>query len=189
MEENGQRPEQGPILVTGASGGVGSLAVDVFARRGYAVTALSGKPHAREYLKALGAGEIIAPRDLEMGTRALEPARWGGAVDTVGGEMLAWLTRTVRPWGNIASIGLAGGSNLQTTVMPFILRGVSLLGISSANCPVERRRRTWQRLAGELHPRHVDTIVTGLVTLEQMPAVFKRMLEGGAIGRTVVKIS
>ena len=188
MEENGQRPDMGPILVSGASGGVGSLAIDVFAGRGYRVTAVSGKKDARKYLKTLGASQVIAPRDLEMGKRPLEKARWGGAVDTVGGEMLAWLTRTVEPWGNIASIGLAGGSELETTVMPFILRGVSLLGVSSANCPYELRRRTWERLAGELHPGHLDTIVTDLVTLEQMPAIFERMLEGGLTGRTVVRI-
>jgi len=112
----------------------------------------------------------------------------GGAIDNLGGEVLAWLTRTVRPWGNIASIGLAAGTELHTTVMPFILRAVSLLGVSSANCPPARRRALWSRLATDLRPRHLDRIVTRVVGLDQLPEVFETLLAGQSRGRIVVSI-
>lgn len=188
MEANGQRPEMGPIVVTGATGGVGSLAVDLFARRGYEVVAVTGKPEAEGYLKDLGASRVLLRQDLSMGSRPLERALWGGAVDNVGGEMLAWLTRTTRPWGNIVSIGLAGGSELHTTVMPFILRGVCLLGVTAANCPLERRREVWTRLAGDLRPACLDRIVSRVVGLRDLMPVFQEMLEGRTRGRTVVRI-
>ena len=123
-----------------------------------------------------------------MGRQPLEKMQWGGAIDNVGGDLLAWLTRTISLWGNIASIGLAGGSELHTTVMPFILRGVSLLGISSANCPMPLRRRIWQRLATDLRPRHLTRIVTATVPLDAVSAVSQQMLAGTHRGRTVVKI-
>ena len=139
MEDNGQRPERGPILVTGATGGVGSFAVDMLSGLGYRVAALTGRSQEQDYLTALGANEIVLRQDLEMGSRPLERGLWGGAVDNVGGEILAWLTRTVKPQGCIASIGLAGGQELHTTVMPFIIRGVSLLGIDSAACEMAQK--------------------------------------------------
>ncbi len=189
MEENGQRPELGPILVTGASGGVGNFAIDMFAAQGYELVVVTGKTDANDYLKALGASEIIARQSLQLDGRPLEKSLWGGAVDTVGGKMLGWLTRTVRAWGNIASIGLAGGSELHTTVMPFILRGVSLLGISSANCPASLRRQIWTRLAGDLRPRHLDLITQKTLRLDELMEEFDRMLAGNSRGRVVVQIA
>ena len=142
MLANGQDPALGPILVTGASGGVGSMAVAIFARLGYQVTAISGKPEVQDWLRGLGATEVL-PRDaLADARRPLEAARWGGAVDNVGGELLAQITRTVVPGGNIASIGLVGGHELHTTVMPFILRGISLLGCNSVDVPYPVRQVT-----------------------------------------------
>jgi NADPH2:quinone reductase len=188
MEQNGQRPAHGPVLVSGATGGVGSHAVDLFAGRGYEVVALSRKPDADGYLAALGASRVLDPAEVVHNDAPLEKALWGGAVDTVGGDTLAWLTRTVKPWGNIAGIGLAGGAELHTTVMPFILRGVSLLGITSANCPVERRHRVWQRLVTDLKPCHLDKMVAGEVTLDELPGVFEKVLSGQHRGRYLVKL-
>lgn len=188
MEDNGQKPDQGPILVTGATGGVGNLAIDMLAGLGYTVVALTGKREAAEDLKTLGASQILFRQTLEMGQHPLEKGQWGGAIDTVGGGILSWLTRTVLPWGSIASIGLAGGSELHTTVMPFILRGVSLLGISSADCPMPLRQHIWQRLAADLRPKHLNQIVTGTVSLEELLPVFEAMLAGTHRGRTVVSI-
>jgi len=188
MEVNGQRPEMGPILVTGASGGVGSFAINLFDGEGYEVVAVSGKPELQGYLEHLGAAEVIDREAARAGRHALERGRWGGAVDTLGGEMLAGITRSVKPWGNIAAIGLAGGHELHTTVMPFILRGVSLLGINSAGCPHELRQELWQRLASDLRPRHLEEIVDRVITLEQLPEAFERMLAGQSHGRTLVKV-
>jgi len=188
MEDNGQRPDRGPILINGATGGVGSFAIGMFRGLGYEVTAVSGKAAQHDYLRALGATEILSRHDLEYGKRPLERAVWGGAVDNVGGEMLAWLTRTVRPWGNIASIGLVGGIGLDTTVMPFILRGISLLGINSVLCPVSVRDAVWVRLASDLRPMVLDRIVTREIPLAQLPTVFDEYIAGDVVGRTVVRI-
>lgn len=188
METNGQAPEQGPIVVTGATGGVGSLTIDMLEALGYEVTALTGKDESHDYLRSLGAAQILDRKGLDTGKRPLEKAQWAGAVDNVGGEILAWLTRTVQPWGNIASVGLAGGAELKTTVMPFILRGVALLGVTSSGCPTALRRTLWQRLAGDLKPRHLDRIVSREVELEALPGVFDEMLAGKTSGRTLVKI-
>lgn len=189
LEQNGLQPDQGPVIVSGATGGVGSIAIDLLDGRGYEVVALTGKTAEALYLKGLGAGSLLLRTDLPAGKRPLEQAQWAGAVDNVGGELLAWLTRTVKPWGSIASIGMAGGSELDTTVMPFILRGVSILGITSANCPMPRRRRIWQRLAGDLGPRHLDAIVSRVVGLDDLPAVFEQLLAGQHRGRTVVQLA
>ena len=188
MEVNGQRPEMGPVLVTGASGGVGSFAVNIFDGEGYEVTAASGKADQTAYLEHLGAREVIPREKVKSGHHALERGKWGGAVDNVGGEMLAGITRTTKPWGNIASIGLAGGHELNTTVMPFILRGVSLLGINSAGCPQDIREEVWQRLATDLKPRQLDEILTRTVSLEALPEVFEAMLSGQILGRVLVSI-
>ena len=189
LEQNSLQPDQGPVIVSGATGGVGSMAIDLLDGRGYEVVALTGKTAEALYLKGLGAGSLLLRADLPAGKRPLEQAQWAGAVDNVGGELLAWLTRTVKPWGSIASIGMAGGSELDTTVMPFILRGVSILGITSANCPMQRRRRIWQCLAGDLGPRHLDAIVSGVVGLDDLPAVFGQLLSGQHRGRTVVQLA
>ncbi len=187
MESNGQRPEMGPILVTGATGGVGSLAVNLFHGAGYDVTAVTGKDDQHDYLKLIGASQVLSRDALQLGSHPLERGRWGGAVDNVGGETLAGLTRTVKPWGSIAAIGLAAGIELNTTVMPFILRGISLLGINSADCPHALRNKIWQRLATDLHPKHLDDIVDRVIHLEQLPEVFDEMLKGEVRGRILVQ--
>ncbi len=189
LEANGQRPDIGPLLITGASGGVGSLAVDIFSGRGYAITAMTGKTDRHEFLKALGAAEIIGRGELPEGERPLEKAVWGGAVDNVGGPVLATLTRTVHPWGSIAAVGLTAGVDLHTTVMPFILRGIGLLGINSAGCPQPLRGELWHRLASDLRPRHLEQIVSEVVRLEEVPAMFGRMLRGETSGRVVVDLA
>jgi NADPH2:quinone reductase len=188
MEQNGLQPDMGPICVTGATGGVGSFAVDLLDAAGYQAVAVTGKADQHDYLKALGASEVIAREDLETKGRPMEKARWAGAIDNVGDGMLAELLRTTVPWGSIASIGLAGGPELNTTVMPFILRGVSLLGVTSANCPQERRREVWNRLGSDWKPRHIDSIVSATVGLDELPGVFERTLAGEIRGRTVVQI-
>ncbi|HPE59328.1 MAG TPA: oxidoreductase [Thiolinea sp.] len=188
MEQLGQQPDMGPVIVTGATGGVGSFAIDMLAARGYQVTALTGKPDYHPYLQALGASEFLNRHTLEMGTKPLESMRWGGAVDNVGADTLAWLTRTTRPFGNIASIGLAGGYQLETTVMPFILRGVSLIGINSIEMPTRMRTEAWQRLGDDLKPRHLDHIVTREVAFDALPEAFAPYLESSVVGRTVVRV-
>lgn len=189
MQDNGQTAEKGPILVNGATGGVGSFAIDMFSSLGYQVVALTGKTDQADYLKEIGATEIVSRHDLQMGTRPLERAQWGGAVDNLGGDALSWLTRTVKPWGNIASIGLAAGVKLNTSVMPFILRGVSLLGINSVECPRAVRDNAWQRLATDLRPQHIDRIANHEIQFDQLPSVFNAYIEGKITGRTVVQIS
>jgi len=188
MEQNGQHPGLGPILVSGATGGVGSVAIDLLSGRGYSVVALTGKPGAAAYLERLGAGRVLERQSIVASDRPLLSAEWGGAVDNVGGEVLAWLLQTVGPWGNIASIGMAGGSELHTTVMPMILRGVSMLGITSANCPMERRMRIWSRLASDLRPAHLAEIVTEIIRLEDLPRSFEALLAGSHRGRFVVAL-
>lgn len=188
MRDNGQRPELGPILVTGASGGVGCVAVALFARLGYEVVALSGKPHLTDWLMALGASRVVGRDALAESTRPLEKAVWGGAVDNVGGDLLARITRTVVPYGNIAAIGLAGGHQLVTTVMPFILRGVSLLGCHSVDIAQPLRGELWGQLARALRPADLEHMVSETVGLDGLPEVFERMLAGETHGRTLVEI-
>ncbi len=188
MEQNGQTPGGGPIAVTGATGGVGSIAVDMLATRGYQVVAVSGKADAGEYLKALGATEVLDRKSLDLGSRPLENARFAGAIDNLGGEVLTWLTRTVDFWGNIASIGLAASPELKTTVMPFILRGVALLGINSSATRREWRLAVWQRIATDLKPRQLARIVTRTIDFAELPQAFPAYIAGGVTGRTVVRI-
>jgi len=189
MEQNGQLPAAGPIVVTGASGGVGSIAIDMLSARGYRVVAVSGKADAVPYLKELGAGEVLARHDIDFGSRPLETARFAGAIDNLGGDTLAWLTRTVDYWGNIASIGLASGPQLTTTVMPFILRGVALLGINSSATRREWRLAVWQRIATDLRPRHLARIVTRTIAFDELPEAFAPYIDGRVTGRTVVRIA
>jgi len=188
MEHNGQNPTGGPVVVTGASGGVGSIAIDMLSARGYKVIAVSSKAAAREYLTALGASEVLLRQELDLGSRPLEAARFAGAIDNLGGEVLAWLTRTVDFWGNIASIGLAANAELKTTVLPFILRGVTLIGINSSATPREWRLAVWQRIATDLRPRHLARIVTRTIDFEELPAAFPAYVKGEVTGRTVVRI-
>jgi acrylyl-CoA reductase (NADPH) len=189
MEQNGQTPDQGPIAVNGATGGVGSVAIDMLSRRGYSVTALTSKTTANEYLEALGATEILNLKDLELGGRPLEKAIWGGAIDSLGGDVLAWLTRTTKPYGNIASIGLVAGIELSTTVMPFILRGVSLLGINSVEVPRDLRIAVWNRIADDLAPAHLDRIVNREITLTELPDYLPGYIDGTVTGRTIVRLT
>ena len=188
MEQNGQEPAGGPIAVTGASGGVGSIAIDMLSARGYRVVAVSGKEAAVPYLKELSASEVLLRESLDLGGRPLENARFGGAIDNLGGETLTWLTRTVDFWGNIASIGLAAGPTFTTTVMPFILRGVALLGINSSATRRDWRLAVWQRIATDLRPRHLDRIVTRTIPFAELPGAFPDYLAGRVTGRTVVRI-
>jgi acrylyl-CoA reductase (NADPH) len=188
MEANGQQPSMGPIVVTGASGGVGTLAIDLLSAAGYEVHAITGKVAQFDWLEQLGARQCIARRDLHWGQKPLEKASWAGCIDTVGGDMLAGISRVIDLWGNIACCGMAGGQGLHTTVFPMILRGVSLLGISSTNCPIELRRKLWDRLGNEWKPPHLDTIIRQEVGLDDMAPVFEQMLAGNSLGRTVVKV-
>lgn len=188
MEQNGQLPGMGPVVVTGASGGVGMLALDILSRAGYEAHAITGKFEHLDFLTGIGARQVISRRDLYWGQNPLEKASWAGAIDSVGDEMLAGLTRVIQPYGNIASCGLAGGPALATTVMPFIIRGVSLLGIASAGTARPIRDAVWQKLAGDWKPAHLDRIRTREVDLDGLAGVFKGMLAGDSFGRTLVRV-
>ena len=188
MEKNGQAPDRGKVVVTGATGGVGSIAIDMLAARGYDVVAVSGKQEAADYLRSLGAKDVVARADFALGSRPLEPARYAGAIDNVGGEMLAGLTRQMDFWGNIASVGLAGGAELVTTVMPFILRGVNLLGINSSATRREERLEVWRRISTDLTPRHLDLIAQRTISFDELPQAFQAHIDGKVTGRTVVRI-
>ena len=189
MEKNGQAPERGPIVVTGATGGVGSIAIDMLAARGYEVIAVSGKKDAADYLLSLGARTVVPRAEFQLGSRPLEPGRYAGAIDSVGGDMLAGLTRQMDFWGNIASVGMAGGVELETTVMPFILRGVNLLGVNSSATRRAERLEVWQRIASDLTPRHLARIAQRTLAFDQLPTAFQAHLDGKVTGRTVVKIT
>ncbi|MBW3567964.1 MAG: oxidoreductase [Proteobacteria bacterium] len=188
MEHNGLKPDGGPVVVTGATGGVGSLAVNMLAGRGYEVVAVTGKRESQDYLKKLGASSILLRDEIDYGKRPLEKATWQGAVDNVGGEMLTWLTRTMDWWGSIASIGLAGSHELNTTVMPFILRGASILGINSMATPRKLRLKIWQRLATDLKPSKLNMIVGKELAFEDLPSAFQPLLDGKQTGRTLIRI-
>ena len=188
MEHNGQTPAKGPVVVTGATGGVGGLAIDMLAGRGYEVIAVTGKADFELYLKSLGATKVLLRQQIDYGKRPLESAQFAGAIDNVGGEMLTWLTRSVDTWGNIASIGMAGSAELRTTVMPFIIRGVNLLGINSSAQLRDTRRTVWNRIASDLKPRHLDKIVTQTIPFATLATAFDAYLKGSVVGRTVVKI-
>lgn len=188
MEQNNQRPENGPIVVTGATGGVGSLAVDMLDSRGYEVVAVTGKEEQAEYLEAIGAQRILVRSEIDPGKRPLEKAEWAGAIDNLGGDILAWLTRTVDYGGNIASIGLAASPALNTTVIPFILRAVCLLGINSVDTPRDLRLAVWARLAGDLMPSRLARIGHTEIGFDELPEAFQAYLDGAVTGRTVVRI-
>ena len=185
MLDNRQAPGLGPLCVTGATGGVGSLAVDIFSRAGFEVHAVSGKPEHAEYLRALGAAEVL-PREALATSRPMESVRFGGGLDNVGGPMLASLLAQTAPYGNVASAGLAASAGLDATVMPFIIRGVSLLGVASAGTARDIRDAIWQRLASDWKPAHLARICTREVALQELPEVFGGMLAGGSLGRTLV---
>lgn len=185
MQENRQHPDLGPLAVTGATGGVGSLAIAIFTRAGYVVHAISGKADEAPYLRSLGAAEVLGREALAVDA-PMASARFGGGLDNVGGSMLASLLAQTAPYGNVASAGLAASPELPATVMPFIIRGVSLLGVASAGTARDIRDRVWQHLAGDWKPAMLEAICTDEVDLEGLPAVFERMLAGGSKGRTLV---
>ena len=189
LEENHQTPERGPFVVSGATGGVGSIAVNVLSGRGYEVVALTGKMDEAGWLTRLGAARVIDRREIPSVHSPLHKGEWGGGIDNVGGDILGWLLAGTNPLGNIVSVGLAGGSHFNATVLPFILRGVSLLGVSSAGCPADLRSILWQRLASDLMPENLNEIASSVIGLEQLPAAFDAMLAGAIKGRTIVKIN
>jgi len=187
MVDNRQTQESGPLAVTGATGGVGSLAVAIFHKAGFEVHAISGKPEHAPYLKSLGASEVLG-RDALTTTRPMESTRFGGGLDNVGGTMLASLIAQTAPYGNVASAGLAASHALDATVLPFIIRGVSLLGVASAGTARDIRDEIWRRLANEWKPTTLDAICTREIGLDGLPEVFRRMLAGGSLGRTLVRL-
>jgi putative YhdH/YhfP family quinone oxidoreductase len=187
LELNGMAPGRGKVAVNGATGGVASLAIDMLAKLGYQVTAITGKDAEHGFLGGIGAAEVLSRHKLEMGTRPLEKTLWAAAFDSVGGDSLGWLTRTMQQAGVIASFGNAGGVEFKTTVLPFILRGVRLIGVDSGATPMPLRRKVWERLASDLKPRHLAEIAHA-ITLDELPAYFERMLKGQIRGRAVVKL-
>lgn len=188
MEQAGVRPENGEVVVTGASGGVGSIAVALLARHGYRVVASTGKTDEHDFFQRLGAQEIIDRSVLSVPqSRPLERERWAGAIDNVGGDTLAGLLRAMRRGGAIASLGNAGGIELHTTVLPFILRGVSILGIDSNLCPMERRLEAWSRLAQEMPLDLLDGL-TRVEPLARVPELAEEILQGGVRGRVVISL-
>ena len=188
MEQNGQKPEDGPIVVTGATGGVGGLAIDMLDARGYEAVAVTGKTDQADYLTSIGAGQVLVRGDIDLGKRPMEKTQWAGAIDNLGGETLAWLIRTMGYGGNIASIGLAQSHELNTTVLPFILRAVNLLGINSVDTPRDLRLQVWNRLSDDLAPRYLDKIAGKTISFDELPAAFQAFVDGTVTGRTVVAI-
>jgi len=188
MEHNGLAPANGPVIVTGATGGVGSIAIDLLASMGYAVTALTGKEAETDYLKGLGAKEVMLRQSLDLSKiRPLDVGRWAGAVDNLGGDVLSWIASTMLENSAIASIGLAASMTFNTTVAPFILRGVALLGVNSATTPYAMRVKVWERLAGAMKPRHLKDM-TRTVAFKDLPGAFEPFIKGQARGRVVVAI-
>ena len=189
-QQRGLSAGDGPVLVTGATGGVGSTAVGILAARGYEVVASSGKESEHDYLRELGATEILSREETSAESeRPMEKPRWAAAIDPVGGATLAYLLRTLRPGGAVASSGNTGGIALKTTVLPFILRGVALLGADSVHTPMELRRHVWEHLAGDMRPNGLDESMAHEVDLDGLEEVLERILEGGVRGRTVVNVA
>ena len=188
MQLNGLEPDQGRVAVTGATGGVGSVATEILAKSGYHVVAITGKPREADYLKSIGAKEVVLRQSLDIShIRPLDRATWAGAIDNLGGEMLSWLLSTMQIAGRVAAVGLASDMKLNTTVAPFILRGVHLLGVDSANCPMSLRQTLWNKLAVDWRPDQVhDQVRT--IDFEDLPTHFDAYLKGHVRGRTVVRI-
>jgi acrylyl-CoA reductase (NADPH) len=188
LERQGVAPRHGPVIVTGAAGGVGSVAVTLLAKLGFAVVASTGRPAEADYLKSLGAREIIERKELAGASKPLGPERWAGGIDTVGSTTLANVLSMTRYGGAIAACGLAGGMDLPATVAPFILRGVSLIGIDSVMCPLERRREAWKRLASDIDAGKL-AMMTSEIDLAGVMDAGRRIVEGAVRGRIVVKIA
>ncbi|MGR9047242.1 acrylyl-CoA reductase family protein [Halobacillus faecis] len=189
LEENGLTSEEGPVLVTGASGGVGSIAVSMLAKRGYTVEASTGSPEHEEYLKDLGASKILSREEVYDGKlRAIASGRWAGAVDPVGGEQLASLLSQLKYGGAAAVSGLTGGTKVPTQVYPFILRGISLIGVDSVNCPMNVRKKVWHRMANDLKIKEVFDRIKSVHTLKEVPETLEDILQGKTRGRSIVKL-
>ena len=188
MKLNKQTPEMGPIVVTGATGGVGSIAIDMLSSSGFETTAITRKKTHDEYLKTIGTTNIVCLEEMELGERPLEKAQFGGGIDNVGGDLLSWVLRSTVPEGNVASIGLAADFKLPTNVMPFILRGVNLLGVNSTTLPNAVKQEVWDDIANNMSPQKIDQIVTKEVTLEELPDQFQAFIEGSIVGRVLVKV-
>jgi NADPH2:quinone reductase len=188
MKLNKQTPEMGPIVVTGATGGVGSIAIDMLSSSGFETTAITRKKTHDEYLKAIGTTNIVCLEEMEVGERPLEKAQFGGGIDNVGGDLLSWVLRSTVPEGNVASIGLAADFRLPTNVMPFILRGVNLLGVNSTTLPNATKQEVWDDIASNMSPQKIDQIVTKEVTLEELPDQFQAFIDGSIVGRVLVKV-
>jgi NADPH2:quinone reductase len=188
MKLNKQTPDMGPIVVTGATGGVGSIAIDMLSSSGFETTAITRKKTHDEYLRAIGTSNIICLEEMEIGERPLEKAQFGGGIDNVGGDLLSWVLRSTVPEGNVASIGLAADFKLPTNVMPFILRGVNLLGVNSTTLPNAIKQEVWDDIANNMSPQKIDQIVSKEVTLKELPDQFQAFLEGSVVGRVLVKV-
>lgn len=189
LEDHGLKPEDGPVLVTGAAGGVGSVATAILAKLGYEVAAVTGRPEAADYLRSLGATQIVAREDIaELSKRPLESETWAGCVEAVGGQMLSRILGQMKYGSSVATIGLAGGVEINTTVMPFILRGVNLLGIESVMQPYENRLRAWKRIAQDLPLDLLESMVLP-ATLEDLPELGRAILKGQVKGRAVVDVN
>ncbi|MGE4130583.1 MAG: YhdH/YhfP family quinone oxidoreductase [Bdellovibrionales bacterium] len=188
MLENHQSPDKGPILITGASGGVGTIATQLFAAQGFEVHAVSQKPEAVKNLLKFGAKKVIPPNELNLGSRPLESVRWGGVVDNVGGSLLSHAMAHVQLWGNICCIGLAESAELKATVIPLILRGVSLLGVSSNNCPMDLRQKLWNRLATDWRPPYLNESLSRTVDLNNLMMVLDDLIHRRVSGRVLVEI-
>lgn len=189
LEENGLRPDKGTVLVTGSTGGVGSTAVSMLAKLGYEVAASTGKESEHEFLRGLGAKEILHRDEVVDSGQPLQKERWAGAVDPVGGKTLSYLLATTKYGGSVAVSGLTGGNELNSTVFPFILRGINLLGIDSVYCPMELRQKLWQRLADEMKPNQLLESIGNEITLEQLPDTLGSILKGNVRGRTIVRLT
>ncbi|CCQ73184.1 MDR family oxidoreductase [Magnetospira sp. QH-2] len=189
LEDQGMTPGDGEVLVTGAAGGVGSVATAILANLGYQVAASTGRAETLAYLSELGAKTMIDRTQLSEPTnRPLDRERWAGCVDAVGGTTLARVLTQMKHGGSVAAVGLAGGNKLETTVIPFLLRGVNLLGIDSVLCPFEKRQRAWQRIVSDLPMDKLDSMVSE-ATLQELPDLADAILKGGVKGRTVIKVS
>ena len=189
LEENNVSPEKGKVLVTGATGGVGSFAVSILSTLGYEVEASTGKPSEHDYLKKIGATTIVSREDVYDGKlKALGKPKWAAAIDPVGGEPLAAVLSQIEYGGSVAVSGLTAGTKLPTSVFPFILRGVNLLGIDSVYCPMETRLKVWNRLAGDFKLANLEALIQQEITLKELPDVLPTLLKGEARGRTIVKL-
>ena len=188
LQQNNQQVEDGPIVVTGASGGVGSFAIDLLSKLGYETIAVTGSMTAHDYLYELGASKVVSREKIQIDDGILEKTRWAGAIDNVGGDTLSALVRACMPWGNVVSVGIAGGVKFKLSAMPFIIRGVNLLGVSSSNCPQTLRKEIWDRLGDDLHPEHIAKIKKQSIKLENLPETFDKLLSNEIRGRVLVEI-